>query len=127
MKTHTMTILLTDDEEDVRDVLKYNLLKDGFEVYTFSDGATVLDFAGAHKPDLIIADWLMPVVSGIELVQAIRKNPALRETPFLMISCNNTIGEISKAYLSGVDEYMVKPFRIPELKKSIKRLLNLPA
>ena len=77
------------------------------------------------KPDLIISDWMMPGKSGIELVQELRRNNKLKEVPFLMISCNSGIHDISMAYSSGVDDYLVKPFRIPDLKKSIQRLLRI--
>lgn len=125
MENRMFTILLADDEEATRDILKYNLLKEGFLVYTFSDGSPVLDFAGSHKPDLIISDWMMPVKSGIDLVQELRRTPSLKETPFLMISCNGNISDISHAYSRGVDDYLVKPFRIPDLKKAVNRLLHI--
>ncbi len=115
-------ITLIDDYEDTLDLLYYNLYKKGFETTTFSDSTEALNFISSDNTQLILTDWLMPDVDGLELVQRVKTNPTTRDIPIIMITCVNTENEIARALDVGVDLFLVKPFKLQELYACIDEL-----
>ena len=118
-------IALIDDDEDILNFLNYNLVKKGYKVILFSDCNQILDSLKKSKPTLIISDWMLPGKQGIDLLMDIRKDDELRTTPFVMISCNNSYTDISKAFNKGINDYFVKPFKIADFLTRVDHLTKL--
>lgn len=117
-------IIVVDDESDVLNFIGYNLRKEGYTVSVFNNGASAMDYAINSQPDLVISDWWMPEKSGIELLQEFKQKEELREVPFIMITCNDNEQDILEALEKGADDYLIKPFKVKELKARVKNRLN---
>src|SRR5438270_10127029 len=89
MESRTRKILIADDEPDIVEILKYNLEKEGYQVYTAKDGDEALDKARMHQPDLIVLDMMMPRKNGIEVCEILRSQSAFRETLILFLTALN--------------------------------------
>jgi DNA-binding response OmpR family regulator len=125
MNLHPGTILVIDDEESVLDFIKYNLDKEGYTVTTFNTSRGVIDYVKEKKPDLVISDWMMPGKNGIDLLVDFRRDVALKAIPFIMMTCRNSITDINNAYNKGANDFLVKPFKLSELKSRIHKYLTL--
>jgi len=108
-------ILLIDDEQDILEFVKYNLERDGYEVFTASDGAEGLQKALAVKPHLILLDMMMPVLDGIETCKAIRNSPSLQNVMVVFLSAVGSEESQLGGYGAGADDYIPKPFSLPVL------------
>jgi len=117
-------ILLVDDEPDIIEFVRYNLLKEGYEVFTASDGAEALRAAAEHRPHLILLDRMMPVMDGAETCRAIRRDPALRRTIVVFLSALGEEEQQLTGFGVGADDYLVKPIRMKLLVSRIKAILN---
>ncbi len=120
----THRILLVDDEDDILEFLRYNLLREGYEVFTARNGAEGLREAERHRPHLILLDRMMPEMDGIETCRRIRENPELRHTMVVFLSA---LGEDEHQILGfdeGADDYIPKPVRIPVLMSRIRAILK---
>lgn len=120
----TVRILVVDDEQDLLDLLVYNLQEEGFETITARDGREGLDKAEEHQPDLIILDIMMPNMDGIEMCQRIRRDAHLRSTPILMLTARSEEEDQVKGLDVGADIYLAKPVSIPVLVSQSKALLR---
>lgn len=114
-------ILIVDDDKNILDVLKYNLVKEGYTVATAEDGIKALELARQEKPDLIILDIMLPGLDGLEVCRILRKEMAV---PILMLTAK--IEEIDKVVglELGADDYMTKPFSLRELLARIRAMLR---
>ena len=83
------TIVVIDDELDVLELVSFNLTRQGYSVITFEEPELALDFILNNKTDLILSDWMMPEISGIDLLKKIRNNQKLTSIPFVMMTCRN--------------------------------------
>jgi two-component system phosphate regulon response regulator PhoB len=117
-------IAAIDDEFDVRELLKYNLSKAGFSVTTFADAAQALEDFQSIKPDLILTDWLMPGMDGLEFCRVLKQTPEIKSVPVIMITCKGDESDISRARNLGVEDYFVKPFPIRELVDRIHFIID---
>ena len=117
-------ILIVEDEAALVTLLKYNLEKQGYETSSVMEGKDVLQTALSEKPDLILLDWMMPNVSGIDLCREIRKSYELRQTPIIMLTARGDEADKVKGLSVGADDYMTKPFSVPELMARITALLR---
>jgi two-component system phosphate regulon response regulator PhoB len=117
-------ILVIDDEEPVRTVLEYNLRLDGFEVYTAEDGQSGLELARNKKPELILLDWMMPGMSGLEVLAELKYDKRTENIPVFMFTAKGMIADIERAFDVGADDYITKPFEPVELGKIIKGKLK---
>lgn len=118
------TILVVDDEEDIIDLLQYNLEKEGYRTLAASNGIEGIEIARHEKPDLIILDIMMPGMSGIEACKRLRQDAHLRHIPILMLTAR-TEEEIQVEGLDvGADIYFSKPVSIPILSSQIRALLR---
>lgn len=103
------TILLADDEQDILDLLSYNLKKEGFNLLTAPDGTTALELATKEKPDLVLLDIMMPGMDGFEVCRALRKNPDTQDVPIMFLTAkSDEIDQILGLEL-GADDYIQKP------------------
>lgn len=117
-------IMIVEDEAGLVTVLKYNLEKMGYDTVTVMDGKEVMEVALKEKPDLILLDWMLPNVEGIDLCREIRKTYELRTTPIIMLTARAEEVDKIKGLSYGADDYMTKPYSIPELGARIIALLR---
>ena len=118
-----MEILVADDIQNMRSVIKAILRKLGFEnVTTVSDGTRAWDVVNQKKIDLIISDWNMPEMPGIELLRKVRESESYHTIPFLMITAENVESNVIEAGQAGVTDYIVKPFTPDTLKGKIQKI-----
>jgi DNA-binding response OmpR family regulator len=117
-------IAAVDDEFDVRELLQYNLSKAGYTVSTYEKAAEALEDFRELKPDLILTDWLMPGIDGLEFCRLLKQTPGIRGIPVIMITCKGDESDISRATDCGVTDYFIKPFRIPDLIDKIRIVLG---
>ena len=113
MSKDSKSILVVDDNEDIRSLLSLVLLKEGYEVVLASDGAEALEKIKATKPDLILLDVMMPGLSGLDVLSIIRddKDKKINEIPIMIITAKSTIADIDIAVELGASSYIIKPFR----------------
>ena len=123
MQTQTK-ILLVDDEPDILEIVEYNLRKEGYAVFTATNGADGLEAAKKIKPDLIILDIMMPVMDGIETCRHIREIFELRNTLIAFLSARNEEYSQIAGFDVGADDYITKPVKPRVLISRVKALLR---
>ena len=116
-------ICIVDDHLNIREMLRYALTLQGMEVVEAVDGADALEKIVAHNIDLVLIDWLMPNMDGLEMLQRMRAMDAFTETPVVMISGRDDIEARSRARELGVLYWLKKPFRISELQLAVENSL----
>jgi two-component system phosphate regulon response regulator PhoB len=124
MKPH---VLVVEDEPPLVEVLRYNLEKEGYLVDVAEDGAVALDKARDKTPDLIILDWMLPELSGIEVCRQLRADPDAKEVPVIMLTARGEEADRVKGLASGADDYVVKPFSPAELLARVRAVLRRSA
>ena len=117
-------IMIVEDEAALTTLLKYNLEKQGYETIIVMDGKDVMATAMQEKPDLILLDWMLPNVQGIDLCREIRRTYELRSTPIIMLTARSEEADKVRGLSFGADDYMTKPYSIPELMARIMALLR---
>ena len=117
-------ILVVEDEEGLQTILKYNLEKEGYQTIAVMDGKKAIETILAEDPDLILLDWMLPHVSGVEICKMMRQNHDIRHIPVLMLTARGDEADKVSGLSIGADDYMTKPFSIPELMARIKALLR---
>jgi two-component system chemotaxis response regulator CheY len=120
-------ILIADDMGSMRGILKGALMQGGFTDFTEVDnGQRLLEtLRGSGSFDIVISDWDMPKMSGLEALQAVRADERLKHTPFIMVTANAVKEKVEVAIEAGVDDYVAKPFQPDILNMKVKRLLTL--
>lgn len=120
-----MRLLVVDDSSTMRRIIRNNLKSLGFEdIIEAENGEGAMTRLQSEKVDIVITDWNMPVMSGLELVTAMRGNPTLKQTPVLMVTTVAEKDEIVKAMQAGVTNYVVKPFDAATLKSKLDRIIG---
>ena len=120
----TATILIVEDEADLSELMRYNLESEGFRVASAESGDEAVERIRDGVPDLILLDWMLPGLSGIELCRRWRAREETARTPIIMITARGEEEERVRGLATGADDYMVKPFSIPELLARINALLR---
>jgi two-component system, OmpR family, response regulator MprA len=115
------TILIVDDHQKVVDMLHRTLIYEGYEVLVAMNGQEALSLAQAHRPDMIILDWLMPGIDGIEVARRVSKADRI---PILMLTAKDAVEDRIHGLDSGADDYLVKPFELGELLARIRAVLR---
>ena len=118
------TILIVEDEEALVTLIDYNLQKEGFKVISASDGEEGLLRIAEDKPDLVLLDWMLPKVSGIELCRRLRNNPQSKNIPVIMLTARSEEADRIRGLDTGADDYLTKPFSMSELVARIKAVLR---
>src|SRR3984957_12533071 len=108
-------ILVGEDEEALATLLQYNLDKEGCTVETCADGEEALIRIDEKLPDLVILDWMLPTVSGIEVCRRLRQRSATRNLPIIMLTARGEESDRVRGLDTGADDYIVKPFAMSEL------------
>ena len=117
-------ILISDDEQNQIELMKFNLEKNGFLVKTAYNGEEALDMIYEKKPNVLIADWMMPKMSGIELCKILRSNKDTKLLPIIMLSARSEEADKSLGLDTGADDYISKPFSPMELVSRVKALIR---
>lgn len=121
-------ILVIDDDEDIREILSYNLTQAGFNVDAFESPKIAIEFALQNRPDLVICDWMMSELDGLEVCKIFTRTIGLMDIPFIMLTCKSDEIDVVTALEVGSDDYITKPVRIREIIARIKKLLvKIPA
>jgi len=124
MEREKKLILVVDDEENIRDLLVFNLQKEGYDTIEAEDGLTAVDLALKEKPDLILLDVMIPKLDGISVCKKIRYALNISNIPILMISARDTESDKIVGLEMGADDYITKPFQIREVMARIKANLR---
>ncbi|MCM1300469.1 MAG: response regulator transcription factor [Alistipes senegalensis] len=117
-------ILLVDDEPDILEFVRYNLVKEGYAVFTAADGAEALRKAAECRPHLILLDMMMPVMDGIQTCRAIRQDPALCDTMVVFLSALGEEQQQLNGFGVGADDYLTKPIKMKLLVSRVQALLK---
>jgi two-component system phosphate regulon response regulator PhoB len=117
-------ILIVEDEEPLTMLLRYNLEAQGYTVETSARGDEAEIKLSESPPDLVVLDWMLPGLPGIELCRRLRVRPATARLPIIMLTARGEEGERVRGLATGADDYMVKPFSLPELIARIGALLR---
>ena len=120
----TVTVLIADDEPNQLELLTFNLKQAGFQVLEASNGREALEQIENHRPDLIILDWMMPHMSGIELCRVLRSRPDTKMLPIIILSARGEESDRTLGLDTGADDYISKPFSPRELVSRVKALLR---
>ncbi len=118
------TVLVIDDEEDLIELVRYNLEKDGFSVKGAADGETGLALAAAEHPDLIVLDVMLPGMDGLEVCRRLRSEPRTARIPMIMLSARGAESDRIVGLELGADDYVTKPFSPRELAARVKAQLR---
>jgi two-component system phosphate regulon response regulator PhoB len=118
------TILIVEDELPLVTVLRYNLEREGFAALDAQDGEEALNIAREQKPELVLLDWMLPLMSGMEVCRQLRRNPETREIPIVMLTARGEEGDKLRGLESGADDYVTKPFSPSELIARIRAVLR---
>ena len=117
-------ILIADDEPNQIELMKFNLEKNGFLIKSAFNGEQALDMIYEKKPNVLIADWMMPKMSGIELCKILRSNKDTMLLPIIMLSARSEEADKSLGLDTGADDYISKPFSPRELVSRVKALIR---
>ncbi len=117
-------VLIVEDETDLVTLLRYNLEKEGFRVTTAADGEEALLIASEQPPNLVLLDWMLPLMSGIEVCRQLRRGPRTREVPIIMLTARGEEADRVRGLNSGADDYVAKPFSPTELLARIRAVLR---
>jgi two-component system phosphate regulon response regulator PhoB len=117
-------ILIVEDEEPLMLLLRYNLEADGYAVESAARGDEADTRLKENPPDLVVLDWMLPGISGIELCRRLRARPETRQLPIIMLTARGEESEKLRGLSTGADDYMVKPFSVPELLARVRALLR---
>ena len=120
----SQTVLIADDEPNIVISLEYLLQREGYHVLVARDGQEALDTVDLMRPDLVLLDVMLPKVSGFDVCQKLRANPALNRMRILMLTAKGRDVEMSKGMALGADAYITKPFSTQDLLAQIRAQLG---
>ncbi|MFI7598041.1 response regulator transcription factor [Actinoplanes sp. NPDC049681] len=117
------TVLLVEDDPDIRHLVAYKLGKGGMDVIAVADGVAALQEARAHSPDLVLLDVRMPHMSGIEVCRELRAGPLAADVPIIMLTARSRPQDLEQGFAAGATDYIVKPFSPRELLERVEAAL----
>ena len=117
-------VLVVEDEPAQREVLRYNLEAEGFEVCTAETGDEALLLVDELQPDIVVLDWMLPGVSGIEICRRLKSRPETRPIPVIMLSARSEEVDRVRGLETGADDYVVKPYSVVELMARVRTQLR---
>jgi len=118
------TILVADDEEDVRELVTYRLTRSGYRVIGAGDGQEALELAAERTPDLMVLDVMMPKLDGYELTRRVRAETSLRSIPVILLTARSQETDVDRGFEVGADDYLKKPFNPDELVARVRAVLG---
>ena len=119
-----MKILVIDDEEHILELLKFNLELSGFDVCVSTEANQTIELIDREKPDLLLLDWMLPKISGIDILKKIRQDEDIYDLPVIMLTAKNMENDKIQGLNVGADDYITKPFSIKELMARINTVLR---
>jgi two-component system phosphate regulon response regulator PhoB len=117
-------VLVVEDEDALSALLQYNLDKEGYQVTVAADGEEALVVVDEAQPDLIVLDWMLPQLSGVEVCRRLRARPETRNMPIIMLTARGEETDRIRGLDTGADDYIVKPFSMSELAARIRAVLR---
>lgn len=121
------TVLVIEDDANIRMALFCILNQDGFKVLQAEDGIDGLKLATKKKPDLILLDWMMPEMNGIDVLRRLRRRDAIKDIPVIMLTAKGAISDVERGFAAGADGYITKPFDVAKISDCIKKKLETMA
>ena len=118
------SVLIIEDEKAIREMIRFALQREGHAVLEAEDAKSATEVLASERPDLMVVDWMLPDISGIELIRRFRRDEVLRDVPMIMLTARGEESDKVKGLESGADDYMTKPVAIRELNARIKALLR---
>lgn len=118
------SVMIIEDEEALAVLLKYNLEKEGYTVYIESRGNRAIAEIEKCQPSVIILDWMLPEMSGVEICKFVRSKPDIKNIPIIMLTAKGEEEDKIKGLTAGADDYVTKPFSVPELMARVKSQLR---
>jgi len=118
------SVLVAEDESALITLLRYNLEREGYRVLEAQDGEEALLLAAEEKPDLVLLDWMLPQLSGIEVCRRLRGRQETRNVPIIMLTARGEEGDRIRGLDTGADDYMTKPFAMTELLARLRAVLR---
>jgi len=117
-------VLIAEDEDALATLLEYNFTKEGYDVTVASDGEEALLHASERTPDIILMDWMMPKLSGVEVCRRLRRRAETRTTPIIMLTARGDETDKITGLDYGADDYVTKPYSMPELLARVRAVLR---
>ena len=117
-------ILIADDEPQIRILLNATLSVNDYQLFEAADGDQALAMIEVHKPDLVILDWMMPKLTGIQVAESLRDNPLTASIPIIMLTARGMQRDRQIGKLAGIQEYVVKPFSPNNLLEIVEAIMN---
>jgi DNA-binding response OmpR family regulator len=118
-------ILIVDDDPSLVRLLQYRLEKrDGYRVFSASNGEEALEQSLSTQPDLVLLDWVMPGLSGLEVLKLLKKNKETREQSVIMLTACNLVGELEQAFEVGAEGYLTKPTHLDKVSAKVSEVLK---
>ena len=123
-KTNKAKILIVDDEPDIVQTIQDRLEMNKYTVVTAYNGKEGLEMAARHKPDVILLDVIMPIMTGLEMLEVLKKQPETRDCAVIMVTARNQPQDIIRAKTCGIEDYIVKPFDLNVLLEKIENIVE---
>lgn len=120
----TNTVLVVEDDPDIRELLKFTLERAGLKVVEAESGEDALTVLDGPQPSVAIIDWMLPGINGVELTQRLREDPLTSAMPLIMLTARGEEADKLKSFDSGIDDYLTKPFSPKELVARVKALIR---
>jgi DNA-binding response OmpR family regulator len=117
-------VLLIEDEPNIAEAIRFLLTRDGFRVSAVAEGGAALENMRADRPDLVILDHMLPGMSGLEILTALRANPETRDMPVMMLTARGRDRDMAES--AGADRFMTKPFSNAEILAEVRAMLSQP-
>lgn len=118
------SILIVEDEKEIRELLVFTLLRDGYEVVEAETAEIAIEKIDNRLPDLVLVDWMLPGIDGIELAKRLRRDELTVELPIVMLTARGEEVDKLQSFAGGIDDYITKPFSPRELLARVKALLR---
>jgi DNA-binding response OmpR family regulator len=117
------TVLVADDDPDVRDVVVFKLEQSGYEVLAAEDGGVALELARSVMPDLLVLDVMMPRMTGLDVCRELRARESTASIPIILLTARAQEGDVERGFAWGADDYLTKPFSPRELASRVRAVL----
>ena len=117
------TILVADDDRDIRELVVFKLEQSGYGVIEAEDGAAALEAARLHRPDLCVLDVMMPGLSGVEVIRELRRDRGCTDVKVILLTARAQEADVETGFSVGADDYVVKPFSPRELVSRVQAVL----
>jgi DNA-binding response OmpR family regulator len=117
------TVHVIEDDDDIRELMTYKLTQSGFDVHAEADGEAGLAAIHELRPEIVVLDWIMPKLSGVDVCLQVRATPELEGTGVLLLTAKSQEADVQRGLAAGADDYLVKPFSPRELVRRVETLL----